>query len=127
MQEQQRDKCRIAIDQRGEQTINKDTKVSGGIEYFASDENAILKWTLNRSMQAMNTKALLEFKDVKSSGEGYKSNRPSQILKSEKLVEAVIRVMTEEYMNLFDKVRGKGESHVRLRTLGECPLEGHLS
>ena len=26
-----------------------------------------------------------------------------------------------------DKVKGKGESHVRFRTLGECPLEGHLS
>ena len=24
-------------------------------------------------------------------------------------------------------VKGKGESHVRFRTLGECPLEGHLS
>ena len=69
--------------------------MSGGIKYFASDENAILKWTLNRSMQAMNTKALMELADVKSSEEGYKSNRPSQILKSEKLVEAIVSVMTE--------------------------------
>ena len=26
-----------------------------------------------------------------------------------------------------DRCKGKGESHVRVRTLGECPLEGHLS
>ena len=103
VQGQQRHKSRIAIDQRGEQTINKDAKVSGGIKYFASDENAILKWTLNRSMQAMNTKALMELADVKSSEEGYKSNRPSQILKLEKLVEAIVSVMTEEYMNPFDE------------------------
>ena len=25
------------------------------------------------------------------------------------------------------KVKAKGESHVRFSTLGECPLEGHLS
>ena len=68
VQGQQRHKCRIAIDQRGEQTTNKDVKVSRVIKYFASDENAILKWSLNRSM---NTKALLEFADVKSSEDGY--------------------------------------------------------
>ena len=54
-------------------------------------------------MQAMNTKALMELADVKSSEEGYKSNRPSQNLKSEKLVEAIVSVMTEEYMNPFDE------------------------
>ena len=54
-------------------------------------------------MQAMNTKALMELADVKSSEEGYKSNRSSQILKSEKLVEAIMSVMTEEYMNPFDE------------------------
>ena len=81
----------------GEQTINRNAKISGGIKCFASDEDAILKRTLNRSMQAM------EFADVKSSEEGYKSNRPSQILKSEKVVEAVMSVIIEEYMNPFDK------------------------
>ncbi|KAG1652172.1 hypothetical protein GQR58_026483 [Nymphon striatum] len=92
-----------AIDQRGEQTINKDAKVSGGIKYFASDENAILKWTLNRPAQAKNTNALMALADVNSSDEGYKSNRPSQILKSEKFVENIMNVMTEEYINPFDE------------------------
>ena len=103
VQGQDRYKCRIAIDQRGEQTINKDAKVSGGIKYFASDENAILKWTLNRPMEAKNTNALMELADVKSSDEAYKSNRPSQILKSEKFVENIMNVMTEEYINPFDE------------------------
>ncbi|KAG1685941.1 hypothetical protein GQR58_008889 [Nymphon striatum] len=103
VQGQDRYKCRIAIDQRGEQTINKDAKVSGGIKYFASDENAILKWTLNRSAQAKNTNALMALADVNSSDEGYKSNRPSQILKSENFVENIMNIMTEEYINPFDE------------------------
>ncbi len=52
VQAQDRYPCRIAIDQRGEQTINRDAKVSGGIKFFASDENAVMKWTLNRAVQA---------------------------------------------------------------------------
>ena len=49
--------CRTAVDQRGEQTINRDAKTSGGVKYFASDPRSILKWTLNRSTQARNTQA----------------------------------------------------------------------
>ena len=43
--------CVTPIDQQGEQTINRDAKVAGGIKYFASDQNAILKWTLNRAFK----------------------------------------------------------------------------
>ena len=52
VQGQEKYLCRTAIDQRGEQTINRDAKTSGGIKYFATDPNAIVKWTLNRSTQA---------------------------------------------------------------------------
>ena len=43
--------------------------------------------------------------DVKSSDEGYKSNRPSQILNSEKFVENIMNIMTEDYINPFDDSR----------------------
>ena len=66
MQGQEKYLCRTAIDQRGEQTINRDAKTSGGIKYFASDPNAILKWTLNRSAQAKNTEALYDLANIKS-------------------------------------------------------------
>ena len=52
---------RRAIDQRGEQTINRDAKTLGGTKSFAADSSAILKWTLSRAEQAENTKALLDF------------------------------------------------------------------
>ena len=65
VQGQEKYPCRVAIDQRGEQTISRDAKVSGGIKYFASDPNSILKWTLNRSAQAKHTEALYGLADIK--------------------------------------------------------------
>ena len=94
--------CRIAIDQRGEQTINRDAKTSGGIKYFASYPNAILKWTLNWSAQAKNTEALYDLANIKSSELVYKSLRPSNIMKSENFMEKITKVMTMEYLNPFD-------------------------
>ena len=98
---------RIPIDQRGEQTVNKDAKTSGGIKYFASDSNSIRKWTLNRPAQALNTKTLYEMADVKHSNDEYKANRPSQILKSEQHVQNVLKVLTEDYINPFDSTLDK--------------------
>ena len=57
VQAQDRHVVRTTIDQRGEQTINRDATTSGGIWAFASDNVAVLKWCLNRSEQAYNTKA----------------------------------------------------------------------
>ena len=41
---------RTAIDQRGEQSVNRDAKTVGGINKFYSSESSILKWTLNRAI-----------------------------------------------------------------------------
>ena len=45
----------IAIDQRGEQTINRDARTTGGIKSFSFSDSSVLKWTLNHSEQARNT------------------------------------------------------------------------
>ena len=94
--------CRTPIDQRGEQTINRDAKVAGGIKYFASDQNAILKWTLNHAAQAKNTEELYNIAGVRSSEDMFKMIRPSEVLKSERLVTKLQNVITKEYMNPFD-------------------------
>ena len=104
VQAQDRYPARTTIDQRGEQTINRDAKTAGGIKFFASDQNAILKWTLNRSAQAGNTAALYRLVDVKNSDEEYKANRPSSILASERRVDRIIEVLSCEYVNPFDPV-----------------------
>ena len=52
VQAQEKLPLRVAIDQRGEQTLNRDVKTTGGIKSFTTDGNAISKWTLNRAEQA---------------------------------------------------------------------------
>ena len=59
---------------------------------------------MNRAEQSRNTSSLKEKAGVKSKSESYKPLRPSQILKSEKVVTNVINVLTEEYINPFDPI-----------------------
>ena len=49
---------RTAIDQRGELTINRDAKTTGGIKKFVGNENSVLKWCLNRADQSRHSRAL---------------------------------------------------------------------
>ena len=92
---------RTAIDQRGEQTINRDAKVAGGVKYFSTREESVLKWCLNRSDQAENTKALKDLCGIGADPGIYKPVRPSQIAKSEDLVNRVVNVLTDDYINPF--------------------------
>ena len=80
----------------------------GGIKYFASDPNSILKWTLNRSAQAKHTEALYGLADIKAPDDIYKSNRPSQIIKSEEFGAKIQRVLSTEYVNPFSEGLEKG-------------------
>ena len=49
---------RTSIDQRGEQTNNQDAKTPGGIKAFTTHDDSVLKWCLNHSKQARNTREL---------------------------------------------------------------------
>ena len=92
---------RTAVDQRGEQTINRDAKTAGGIKAFGTNTDSVAKWCLNRAEQAKNKKILENLCGLDKEGESYKPTRPSQIRRSEKLVESVIEVLTEDYINPF--------------------------
>ena len=48
IQAQERYPLRTAVDQRGEQTNNRDGKSSGGIRNVASSSSSVLKWCLSR-------------------------------------------------------------------------------
>ena len=102
VQSQDRYNVRTAVDQRGEQTLNRDAKTTGGIKGIASDEAPVIKWTMNRPEQASNTGELLKMCGMDSSSEMYRPSRPSQILQSEKRVSDITRVLREEYINPFD-------------------------
>ena len=96
---------RISIDQRGEQTINRHAKTSGGIKAFSTNNESVTKWCLNRSEQAKNTKALYDLCDLDADSNTYKLCRSSQILKTEKLVQAVMNTLMNEYRNPFNLKR----------------------
>ena len=102
VQAQSRSPLRTSIDQRGKQTVNRDAKTSGGIKSFASNNDSILKWTLNRSYQAENMQALYEMAGIKRSTEDYKCTRPSQIIKSEHRVTKLKEILGNEFPNPFD-------------------------
>ena len=102
VQAQSRYPLRTSKDQRGKQTINRDAKTFGGIKSFASNEESVLKWTLNRPYQAENTQALFEMAGIKRSTENYKCTRPSEIIKSERRVAKVKEVLANEFLNPFD-------------------------
>ena len=101
VQAQERYAVRTAIDQRGEQTINRDARTSGGISQFAAKEANVLKWTLNRSEAAANVAALYEMTALTESHTMYKHLRPTQILMSEKRVQKIEEVLETEYINPF--------------------------
>ena len=102
VQAQSRYMLLAAIDQRGEETVNRDAKTTGGIKNSSFSDSSVLKWKLNRSEQARNTTELLSLADMKSSFGMYNPLRPSQILRSEKMVKNVVSLLNNKYINPFD-------------------------
>ena len=68
-----------------------------------SNERSVLKWYLNRSEQASNTRALLDLCVVGVFNDQYKPSRSSQIILSENLVGSAMIVLINEYLNPFDE------------------------
>ena len=90
-----------AIDQCGEQTLNKDAKSTGGIRSFASSSESVTKWTLNRASQASVTAKLKKFSNITNSDEIYKALHPHQIVKSEKWMASLQNTISQDFVNPF--------------------------
>ena len=108
VQGQGRYALRTAVDQRGEQTINRDAKVEGGIKSFSTDDKSILKWTLNRAHQAENTASLRAFPNAEPEGDTYKQVRPSHILSNEHAevkVQKLVDVMTKFFQTASQHIK----------------------
>ena len=114
VQAQDKYPLRTPTDQRGGQTINRDAKTSGGIKKIAKDSSAVIKWCLNRAEQAKTTSELLAMSGVNRGSSTYKPLRPSKIIKSERLVQSVIHVTTQDYINPFDENTVSKESCIIL-------------
>ena len=81
----------------------------GGVKAFSTNNESVTKWWLNRSEQAKNTKALYDLCGLDAGINTYKLCRPSQILKTEELVQAVMNTLMNEYINPFDVLLEKDE------------------
>ena len=101
VQAQDKYPVRTAVDQREEQTINCGAKTAGGIKSFSMKSDNVMKWCLNPAEQTKSKKALEDLCGLGNGGGTYKLARPSQVMKSEKLVKSVMNVLTEDYSNPF--------------------------
>ena len=81
--------------------------ITGGIRNFASNNNAVRKWCLNRAEQSKNTSKLKEKAGISKASQSHSCLRPSKILQSDKAVCEIMRVLMEEYTNPFDVLLDK--------------------
>ena len=81
--------------------INCGAKTAGGIKLFSMKSDNVIKWCLNPAEQTKSKKALEDLCGLGNGGGTYKLARPSQVMKSEKLVKSVMNVLTEDYNNPF--------------------------
>ena len=97
VQAQDKYPLRTPIDQRGEQTLNKDAKSTGGIKSFANTNDAVAKWTLNRASQVKVTVTLKKFSGVSKQDEKYKPLHPYQIVKPEKWTAKLKNTISQDF------------------------------
>ena len=107
VQGQDRYPLKISIDQRGEQTFNRDAKtsggISGGITNCASSIENVTKCTLNRSSQGKITAELKAFAGLSDSDYTYKPLQPSNMIKSNYTPSTLVGKILEGFVNPFGK------------------------
>ena len=102
VQAQEKYPVRTAVDQRGEQTINKQAKTAGGIKQFSSNSDSVRKWCLNRAEQAHSTKALKDLCGIGAVPEFYgkptKVNCSKRFLKCRIQISSLLKIPLTQYL-----------------------------
>ena len=92
-----------AIDMAGEQTFMRNAKTAGGIKGFQTRRCTVLKWVRNRAQQTKFVEGLKEMAGVEKTTQNLrKCLRPSEIIKSNKIVESLVKTMREQFTHPFD-------------------------
>ena len=69
--------------------------ITGGVTYFAAIETAVSKWVMNRPFQIRFVESLIDITGLsKTTSNPRKCLRPSEVLKSNKIVENIITYNT---------------------------------
>ena len=89
------------MDMTIEQTINKSAKMPGGIIGFSRNTSAYYRWCVTRPKRAAYVEVTLDELDMTNNCEdGHKSNRTSQIKKSECEISNLTAAF-QQFMNPF--------------------------
>ena len=86
----------------GEQSHMKSVKTACGIRQFSTNEAAVAKWVMNRPFQARFAKTLMEIScPSKTTPSSRKCLRPSEILKSVKMVKNILDALQIQFFHSF--------------------------
>ena len=91
-----------AIDLAGEQSYMRNAKTAGGIKSFQTRQCTVLKWVRNRSQQTEFVEGLKEIAGIEKTTQNLrKCLRPSEIMKSNAIVDKICSTMTEQFTHPF--------------------------
>ena len=93
-----------AVDLAGEQTYMKNSKTVSGIVRFLTRKQTVLKWVKNSPYQTKFVEFMKKMTGLdKTSYNPRKCNRPSEIIKSNKIVEDIASVLENHFTTPFEK------------------------
>eukprot|EP00112_Aurelia_sp_Birch-Aquarium-sp1_P009014 Seg201.3 transcript_id=Seg201.3/GoldUCD/mRNA.D3Y31 product="hypothetical protein" protein_id=Seg201.3/GoldUCD/D3Y31 len=102
----------------------KSAKTAGGITQFATKETTVAKWAMNRPFQARFAETLIEISGLSNTTScPRKCLRPSEIIKSNKMVENIMNVLTTQFMNPFQQDIDKSKLY---NLVSGCPVEDEI-
>ena len=114
-----------AIDMAGEQSYMKSAKTVGRISQLTAKESTVAKWVLNRPFQARFAESLIEISGLSTtSSNSRKCLHPSEILKSEKMVDNIINALKTQFLNPFQEDIDKSKL---FNLVSGCPVDDEIS
>ena len=109
----------------GEQSYMKSAKTAGGITQFAIKESTIAKWVMNRPFQARFAETLIEISGLSTtSSHSRKCIRPSEIMKSNRMVENILKALQTQFLNPFQDDIDKSKL---FNLVSGCPFDDVVS
>ena len=95
--------------------------ISGGVTTFATNESTVAKWVMNRSFQTRFVESLFEMTGMsKTTSNPRTCRRPSEVLKSNKIVENIMEALTTQFVNPFDEDLDQSELY---NLVSGCPVD----
>eukprot|EP00794_Sanderia_malayensis_P020967 gene20967-biopygen15473 len=113
-----------SIDMAGEQSYMRKAKTAGGVTQFATKENTLAKWVMNRPYQTKFVESLMDIAGIRTTTDAKKCLRPSEIIKSNKMVENVIVSLKTCFINPFDPSLDSTELY---NLVSGCPVKQNIS